>query len=444
MREKFIITGLLSLMTINLLAQDKLSLTDAIQIGLKNNFQIQITGKNVEIAKRNNNWMEAGVLPTISLTGGTGLYWNENNDPSSFIQGVSESSNISYGVDLDWVLFNGFRVKITKDKLAQLNLKSEGNATIAVENTIQSIVLGYYNTLLQKEKMASLTKVIEVSLDRFKYMTERKELGSASLFDLLQTKNALLTDSTNYLMQKLSYKNALRNLNMLMAIDVEHVYEPTDQLKLNETVFNLEGLKSKMLSNNQTLKNQFVNQKIMKKNKGIARANLFPTISFNSGYGESINGFEGNGVGGTRISSTGNESLNYYASVSLSFTLFNGNKSHRAFKNMQIQEKIAQLTTDEMKLTLTNELIMAYELYLARVSILKLTSKTLENIELNLKIATEKYKSGSISSFEFRDIQTAYLNTAVTQLEAVFNAVNSHTDLSRLTGGIIDEYKNIQ
>jgi outer membrane protein TolC len=152
----------------------------------------------------------------------------------------------------------------------------------------------------------------------------------------------------------------------------------------------------------------------------------------------------GGGVGGTKISSTGNESLNYYASLSLSFTLFNGNKSHRTFKNLQIKEEIAQLTTDEMKLTLTNELIISYELYLARVSILKLTSKSLETIELNLKIATEKYKSGSISSFEFRDIQTAYLNTAVTQLEAVYNAVSSHTDLSRLTGGIIDEYKNIQ
>ena len=78
--------------------------------------------------------------------------------------------------------------------------------------------------------------------------------------------------------------------------------------------------------------------------------------------------------------------------------------------------------------------------YIARVSILKLTNESLDAAELNLKIATEKYKGGSISFFEFRDIQLSYLNTAVTQLNAVYNGVNAHTGLSRLTGGIIEEF----
>ena len=259
-------------------------------------------------------------------------------------------------------MFNGFRVKITKAKLQQLQEQSEGNVAIAVENTIQAIVLGYYNALLQKEKLKTLKKVTKVSADRYLYMLERKELGSASTFDLLQTKNSLLTDSTNYLLQELAYKNALRNLNMLMAIDVEKEYKLIDKLILNETVFSLEGLKSKMLSNNQTLKNQFINQEIMRKDRGLTRSNMFPVVSFTSGYSSSISGFEGNSLGGQKISTSGNESLNYYATLSLNFTLFNGNKAQRAYKNMRIQEEVAQLTTDEMKLTLMNDLISAYEL----------------------------------------------------------------------------------
>lgn len=441
-RFKYILLLVIVTTTFGVKAQDQLSLKDAISIGLKNNFQIQIAGKNKEITQRNNNWMEAGALPSVTANTSYSLNWSENNNPASFIQGTSTSNTFAVGADLNWVLFNGFRVHITKAKLEQLEEQSNGNAVVVVENTIQSIVLGYYNSLLQYEKLAALEGVVKVSSDRYKYMEEKKELGSISTFDLLQAKNALLTDSTNYLMQQMAYKNALRNLNMLMATDVEKPYELTDKLEHVTNAFSVEALKEKMLSNNQTLKNQYINQVIMKKDKEIARANLFPVISFGSGINYNINGFEGTGLGGIEINSSGNTSLSYYANVSLTFTLFNGRKAHRAYKNLAIQEEIAELTTNEMQLTLTNELITAFELYNARASILNLTDESLKTAELNLKIGKEKYEGGSISSFEFRDIQTAYLNTVSTHLESVFNAISANADLTRLTGGIIEDFTN--
>lgn len=430
----------LMVVSISASAQDNLSMTDAIAIGLKNNYQIQIAGKNTEITERNNNWMEAGAAPNISTNASYGLNWSENNNPASFIQGRSTSNTASFGADLNWVLFNGFRVHITKAKLQQLEEQSLGNAAVVIENTIQSIILGYNNVLLQQEKLKALSNVVGVSADRFRYVEAKKELGSASTFDLLQVKNAMLTDSTNYLMQELAYKNALRNLNILMATDVEKAYTLTDKLEHSGELLSVDGMKEKMFSNNQTLKNQYINQLMMQKDKDLAKANLFPVISFNSGISQSISGFDGQGLGGVQIKSSGNTSLTYYANVSLTFTLFNGNKVHRAFKNMQIQEEIADLTTEEMKLTLSNELLTAYELYNARLSILNLTNTSLETAELNLKLGQEKYEGGSISSFEFRDIQTAYLNTVATQLETTFNAISAHADLVRLTGGIVEEF----
>jgi outer membrane protein TolC len=404
------------------------------------NYQIQIAGKNTEVAERNNNWMEAGAAPSITANGSYGLNWSENNNPASFIQGRSTSNTLSFGADLNWVVFNGFRVHITKAKLQQLEEQSVGNAAVVVENTIQSIILGYYNVLLQQEKLKALSNVVRVSVDRFKYTESKKELGSASTFDLLQVKNAMLTDSTNYLVQELAFKNALRNLNMLMATDVEKQFVLTDKLEHAGVVLSLEGMKEKMMSNNQTLKNQYINQIIMKKDKELAKANMFPVVSFGSGISQSISGFDGTGLGGVPINTSGNTSLSYYANLSLTFTLFNGNKAHRAFKNMRIQEEVAELTTAEMKLTLSNELITAYELYNARLAISSLSRESLETAELNLKLGQEKYDGGSISSFEFRDIQTAYLNTVASQLESSFNSISAHVDLVRLTGGIVEEF----
>jgi outer membrane protein TolC len=223
---------------------------------------------------------------------------------------------------------------------------------------------------------------------------------------------------------------------MLMAINVESKYQLTDKLEHTKNLLSIDGLKEKMLSNNQTLKNQYINQNILKKDKGLMKAYMFPVLSFGSGLNQSISGFKQG-----EFSSNGNESFSYYANFTLSFTLFNGHKTHRAFNNLRIQEEIADLTINEMELSLTNDLISAYELYSARTAILNLTKESVDNAELNLQIATEKYKTGSISSFEFRDIQTAYLSTAATHLESVFNAISGNTDIVRLTGGIIEEFK---
>ena len=439
---RLVITFITILLSNLLLAQDNLSLKDAIEMGLKSNYQIQIAGKNVEIAERNNNWLEAGALPSINTNATQGFNWNDNNNPESFIQGTSKSTSLTYGADLNWVLFNGFKVKIGKDKLQYLQEQSEGNAAVVVENTIQSIILGYYNALLQQEKLNAIGKLVQVSTDRLKYVTTKKELGTASTFDLLQVKNALLTDSTNYLMQELAFNNALRNLNMLMAIDVEKKFVLSDKLEHTQQMISQDGLKNRMLSNNQTLKNQYINQNILKKDKGLMRANMFPVLSFNAGTNKTISGFEGTGLGGQKINTSGNESFAYYANFTLTFNLFNGHKTHRAFNNLRIQEEIADLTSSEMELTLTNELISIVELYKARTAILNLTNESLSTAELNLQIAKDKFQSGSITSFEFRDIQNSYLNTVVTQLEAVYNAISTNTDIVRLTGGIIEEFSN--
>jgi len=61
----------------------------------------------------------------------------------------------------------------------------------------------------------------------------------------------------------------------------------------------------------------------------------------------------------------------------------------------------------------------------------------IESAELNLEISKEKYLNGSINSFNFRDVQLIYLNAAFSRLSAVYNLIDAHTELLRLTGGIL-------
>ena len=66
-----------------------------------------------------------------------------------------------------------------------------------------------------------------------------------------------------------------------------------------------------------------------------------------------------------------------------------------------------------------------------------IANENLVSAELNMDIATEKFKNGSITSFNFRDVQRTYSVVALTKLQAEFNVIAAQTDLLRLSGGIL-------
>ena len=50
------------------MAQEPLSLSRAIEIGLANNFQLEIAKRNLELAENNNTWSAAGKGPRVAVS----------------------------------------------------------------------------------------------------------------------------------------------------------------------------------------------------------------------------------------------------------------------------------------------------------------------------------------------------------------------------------------
>jgi outer membrane protein len=419
-------------------AQKPLSLSDAIKIGLENNFQLEIADYNMQAARINNTWGEAGALPTIDLN------FNQNNNisdqsrnPTSFIQDKLTTNSLNEAVALNWTIFNGFKVKTTKERLELMVKQSEGNAALVVENSLQSIVLAYYNCLLQKEKLGVLQILVDNSSMKYEHALSKSNLGVNSSFDALQFKNAYLTDTTNYLMQQLAYKNSLRNLLLVMGIDSLADYELSGKIEPVVEVFQYNDLKTKMLKNNQTLINQFLNMEMMSNSIDLAETALYPVISFSSGIQMGQNHFKAASIG---LEGNGSN-LNYYANFTLNYRIFQGGKVKRGLQIAKLQEKISEVTKDEMEFKLNNQLQGYLDLYETRLAILSLATETYNSTSLNMELADERFKGGVINSFNLRDIEIAFLNSAIMRLEASYNLYSAYVDLLRVTGGIIDVAK---
>ena len=410
-------------------SNDTLSLPGAIQLALENNYQIKIQRNNTAIAENNNTWGMAGAMPIVSA--GINETFNYNDD----LDQLSQITNaVNPYVSVNWTLFNGFSAVITKQKLAYLYEISEGSAAILVENTIQATMLAYYNVLLQRKQLEVFSEVMKLSGDRYKYMQERKKLGSAVTFDILQSKDNYLSDSSNYVLQEMNYKMALRNLNLLLAEPGDKTYELTTEFDLEEVLFDITDLKQKMESGNKTLQNQYINQKILEQEVRSAKSAMYPTLTLGTGYNHYFN--DADPVVPMQYNP---QYYNLYVRLSLSVTLFNGLRTKTAIKNAKIEQESGAIQIEEIKHSLNNNLYTTFELYNARMQLKNLAISREETSQLNLKIAEDKFKTGSINSFNYRDIQLSYLSASIQRLQSIYNLVETYTDLLRLTGSIVSE-----
>jgi outer membrane protein len=454
-------------------AQEVMTLESAIQRGLKNNFDIQIQKNLVEIARNNNNPGQAGRYPTINL-----LLNSTNNlvtrvpaNPFA-VPGTSLSNSLPGQIDIGWVIFNGFSVSVNKEQLERLQQQSEGNASIVIQNTLQSIILGYSLVLLEKERVEVRKKLLELSRTRYDQVRLKKSVGSAITFDVLQEESNFLTDSGNYVLQSLNYRNAVRNLNVLINEKVDQTYAFPQALQFSPPTFVYADLEEKMTRSNFTLRNQFLSQEILRGNTQLAKSPLYPSFNVNLGATGSLDWLRANFrptvpsptsvpvkstvgyllddpaqpvINTTYVPETrtveGN-SYGTYANFALRWTLFNGGQIKRSIQNAKTRELIGQQTTDQLKLSLQRDLQIAFDLFEQRKQIVEITRTNQRATELNLTLAEERYRVGYINAIDLRLIQLNYQNATLANLEAIYNLIDVYTDLMSLTGSIIDRAEN--
>jgi outer membrane protein TolC len=411
-------------------AQQPLSLTDAISKALENNYDIIIAKGNQQIAETSNTWGAAGRYPYINLSLSDNNSYNINeNDNSTTVRFSGDAS-------VNWTLFDGFSVRINKTRLDELEELSKNNTAIMVEGTVQSVILAYYDVLLQKEKLETVKEVLDLSEDRYKQMEDKKEYGAAVTYDVLQAQNAYLSDKARFLLQEVAQKNSVRNLSYLMAEKETINYELTEKFEAIPVEYIFSDLQAQMIENNKSLQNQYVNQRLIENAITAAKSNYSPALNFRGG------------VAGTSTRSeiadqeaNWSNNANFYGNFTLSWNLFSGGNRKRAVQIAEIDQELGLVELDDMQHDLTNRLANLFEFYLVQKELLSVARENLEAAKLNLQISQEKFDAGAINSFNFRDVQTFYLSSAQAELEAVYAFIDAHTSLLRLAGVIIQEYE---
>ena len=426
-----------------LFTQNDLNLLQAIEMGMWSNFDIQISSKNQDINRVNNNWASAGALPTFNL----GIKKEEalsdqTKNPASFIQEKLRSSSYNSNANVSWTLFNGFAIRANKKKLENLEKISDNNASLTIENTIHGIVLQYYNCVLQKDRLELLQKVVNLSKKRLDYEQTKYDIGVTNKIDLLQIENAMLTDSSNIILQELNFKNAVKNLNLTIGRDINSRWNFIDKIDTTIQIFNYKELARNTLSDNTNIKNQYYNIQLSKQDIKLTLAPFYPIISINSGASFNESTYDIGNLSST-IDNTG-ENINYFANFSINFRIFDGGKLYRNLRSVKIQKQIFELELEKIKKEVLYQLSVNNDKYNSRINAYSLNQKAFKIAEENFKLATEKKNRGVINSFMLRDIEIAYITSGINAQQSAYNLMESKLSLLKISGNITRDFNMLK
>ena len=430
-------------------AQQELSLDEAIQLGLANNFDIRLARADLDVARNNDDYALTGKPPVISLGLSPGVSYRNTSNPASI---VASSSILTYNVsptsNLNWTLFNGGRVEISKERLGQLAELSEAQLQLQVENSIAGIVAAYYGAVVQQEQLGVLERVLGLSRDRIEYQRVRAEFGQAGLFNELQARDAYLSDSTNLVLQRANYRVALTNLLQRMgAEDLGPAIELTTPLRIDETPPDPAALEQELLAANPQLRVLRLNETLAATNTRLIETEYKPLVGLNLGGSYDISvatGTQTFDFGGDQPSreqelpGVAARTLAGQLGLSASYVLFDGGNRDVRTQTARLQEITSRLETDAATQQLRTALQNALTQYRNQVEVVAITERLIENAERNIAIAEERFRGGTINSFDYRAIQLSLVNAEFQLLNARLAVKNTETEIARLTGGVVD------
>lgn len=414
-------------------AQEKLSLKQAITIALENNYNIKLSNNQSEIIKNDVTYGNAGILPIVTgnLTDNNRVETSEVDLASGQTRNASnaKTTNINYGVGLNWRIFDGFQMFANYERLQELQKLGDLNAKLTVQTTIADVIEAYYDLVTQQKQLEATQTALEVSRIRIKNADSRYKIGKGSKLELLAAKVDLNADTTQLLRQEDLIRSGKIRLNQLLARDLRFAFNLEEDLNIDKGLV-YDRLKALSDTQNPNLQTAIVNQKISALNLKQIKGARYPVIALTSGYNFANSTSPPTGFA-LRSNSRG---LNYGFTASVN--IFNGFQQNRLEKNAKLEIEASKYNLDFTKQTIDAQLLTAYQNYQTNLQLIFLEESNVAVAKENLDITLEKYRLGSIVPLELREAQRNFIDANARYANALFQTKLAEIALKEITGTI--------
>ena len=405
-----------------------LTLDQAVKLTLKNNLLIKKINEDVMAANTGIKIAESSYFPIV------------NGEVSYNYMGPSQDINLGPGMNFSLFPENNYNFQISavytlyefgkRKKMVELaKLKAEESQTslnqIKINLAYQTIEV-FYSVLFLQKQLDVLNEQIHDLKRHLDFVTQRKLTGSATPYDVLNTKVRLAQVKSKLIDIQNSYKKQKIALELLTGMKFNTLSKVIGNFDDSKIEIDIQSLLVKALKNRPEVRQAFLSANIADLNTQIASLKNMPTISTYVLYG-----FK-NGL----LPDVDNISSHWSVGIKMDVPIFNEtNKTQKMVIDKNYSA--AQQNINYIKSLIKSQIEQAVNDLKAREAQIESSQIRLNQAKELLKIAKIKYSIGLITNLEYLDTQTSVKQAKLSYLSALYNYVLSKYRLKKTVGDVL-------
>jgi outer membrane protein len=452
-------------------APQQWDLKTCVEYAIQHNISVQQADIQARLAKLQADLAKSNQLPTLNGSSGMGLRLGRSIDPTT--NGFTNTQFLynNFGMNGGVQIFNAGKLRNNSDA-ATLSWQASEADKQNTSNDISLSVATYYLQVLSAIEQAEITKIqIAQTTQQLAATKKRVEVGLLPELNLLELETQLANDSSTYISANANVEQSKMSMKALLNLDASQPFDiqiqSVDQIKLQSFVdLQPDYVYTVAAANLPSVKAANFRVKAAEKNKLVAKANFYPTLSF--GYNLSSNfsnvfnyvsGYNLTGVSTPNATSpfvTVNSAKYYIQSpvfspvttqrnwgniwngwgdqvnnnfgqsfgLQMSIPIFNGNQSKITYKQAILNYRNASLQQENTNLKLKQDIYTAYNNAVISFNKLVANKKAVASAEKTYLFATKRYDLGLLGTIELLNNQNNFLKAKVNfkaaQYEYVF------------------------
>ena len=393
----------------------KLSLNEAVEIGLKNNPEIKSTIENIS-ASKGRYWSGISLpQPEVGVSYEFASVNSRLGNYSEKTLAISQSFEFPSNYFLKGSKFN------KEEEIVVYKL------TLTERSVINQVKTSYYKVLAKQYHVKFAEENLLISEDFFKKAEIRQNVGEGTNLERLTAKVQYTEARNNLEVAKNELTTAFAELTYSLGYgkqSYESNFGLTDSLVFIDHKINLEQIYKFMDETNPRIKIAELNSEIASIEKGLAWSSILPNIDL--AYFKQ-----------TRDGNTGYYGASFGISVPLWFMFDQRGKIQEAVANQSISESELQLTKNGIVLKIKSA-FTDHENNLKQVKLY--VNDILPQAEEIYRTAIKSYDAGELTYLEYLQAKQTLISSRNNYINALFNHYQSVFRIEEIAGqNIIDK-----
>ncbi len=404
-----------------------LTLDQALSIALEENPTVRIADQTIEVKKYAKRGTYAALWPEISASA---TYQRYVKKQMFHFQGktieVGTTNNASGGIQAAMPLVNFQLWKSLKLSAMDVELAVEQARSSRID-MVEQVSKTFFQVLMAKDAYNVYKRVYDNAVENHKIVEKKYNVGAVSEYDFIRSQVTVSNAEPNVLNAENSIVLALWQLKALLGMDLALDIDCAGSLADYESVMTEIYKANKDLTNNSTLRQLDIQERMLNQTLKVQRAANMPSLALTANYTY------------TALDETlkiQHYRWNPYSVVGLSLNvpIFAGGKRRADINQAKLNLSNLELQRENVERQLMTALMQYESNMQTNLKEYYASSQNISQAKRGYDIAVKRYEIGGGTLVDVDNSQLAYTQAELSRSTAIFNYLVNRVSIDKILG----------